>query len=48
MAGGPVGGWGGVNQPIRAETGAGGLLNTAVTKQNVANARCISGRMHLQ
>ena len=43
VAGGPVGGWLGVIQLIRAETGAIGLLKTAIAKQNIARPRSVSG-----
>ena len=48
MAGGPVGSRGDVAQPIRAETGAGNLLATAIAEQYVAGARSVARRMHLQ
>src|ERR1017187_4560341 len=47
VAGGPVGGWLGVTQPIRAETGAGGLLHTPIAEQNIAEPGSVARRMHL-
>ena len=38
MAGGPVGRWGGIAQPVLIETGGGDLLSTAVAEQNIAEA----------
>jgi len=45
VAGGPVGGWFRVAQPVHAETGAGDLLGAAVAEQDVAGTGGVAIRM---
>jgi hypothetical protein len=42
VAGGPIGRWCGVPQPVLIETGGGDLLHAAVTHQNIPGPRWFS------